>query len=65
MGAITRLEVGSEVGRATSCSPRGVPHFSRVSSSGAFPEAGMTAIEVLKMKTCERTTFTSAKPKTA
>ncbi len=43
----------------------GVPHFSRVSRSGAFPEAGMAAVEVLKMKICEPATFTSAKPKTA
>jgi hypothetical protein len=32
---------------------------------GAFPEAGMAAVEVLKMKICDPTTFTSAKPKTA
>ena len=41
-----------------------MPHFSRVSRCGAFPEAGI-AVEVLQMKICERVTFTSAKAKTA
>jgi hypothetical protein len=32
----------------------GVPHFSRVSRSGAVPEVGIAAVELHKMKICEK-----------
>ena len=43
----------------------GVPHFSRVSRSGAVPDPGLAAVEVLNMKICERRTLQARKPRIA
>jgi len=73
MSAVTRLEVGSEVGMehggGSVLRPEylsepnqnsGCPTSRGVREVGLFPDAGMAVVEVLKMKTCGRTMFTRA-----